>query len=67
MSGLLKIAALYGALLLGVVLALTPLLWMVSASFMPTGQANSYPPSLLPSGATLEHYRDLFTRLDLGR
>ncbi|MGH7571100.1 MAG: carbohydrate ABC transporter permease [Gemmatimonadota bacterium] len=67
MSGRLKIAALYGALLLGVVLALTPLLWMVSASFMPTGEANSYPPSLLPSGATLEHYRDLFTRLDLGR
>ncbi len=67
MSGRLKIAALYSALLLGVVLTLTPLLWMVLASFMPTGQANSYPPMLLPSGATLEHYRDLFTRLDLGR
>lgn len=67
MSGRLKIAALYSALLLGVALTLTPLLWMVLASFMPTGQANSYPPMLLPSGATLEHYRDLFTRLDLGR
>lgn len=67
MSRRLKTAALYGTLFLGVVLALTPLLWMVSASFMPTGQANSYPPSILPGEVTLEHYRDLFVRLDLGR
>ena len=67
MTWRLKTATLYGTLFLGVALALTPLLWMVSASFMPTGQASSYPPSLLPSGVTLEHYRDLFTRLDLGR
>lgn len=65
MSG--RRAALHGALVLGAVLTLAPLLWMVSASFMPTGQANSYPPALLPNGVTLEHYRDLFTRLDLGR
>jgi multiple sugar transport system permease protein len=51
----------------GALLALGPLLWMVSASFMPTGEANSYPPRLLPSHATAEHYRALFTRLDLGR
>jgi multiple sugar transport system permease protein len=62
----LKTVALYGALLLGVVLSLTPLVWMLSASFMPTGQASSYPPSFLPSAVTFEHYRDLFTRLDLG-
>ena len=67
MNARLKVALLHGALLLGVVVALTPLLWMVSASFMPTGQASSYPPSLLPSRVTFEHYRDLFTRLDLGR
>ena len=63
----LEVSALYAVLLAGVILTLTPLLWMVSASFMPTGQANSYPPSLLPSEITLEHYRDLFMRLDLGR
>jgi len=34
---------------------------------MPTGEANSYPPRLLPSHATAEHYRALFTRLDVGR
>lgn len=67
MSRRLKAATLYGALLLGVVLSLTPLVWMLSASFMPTGQASSYPPSFLPSAITFEHYRDLFTRLDLGR
>ncbi|HET6340681.1 MAG TPA: carbohydrate ABC transporter permease [Gemmatimonadota bacterium] len=67
MNRRLKTTVLYGALLLGVVLSLTPLVWMLSASFMPTGQASGYPPSFLPSAVTLEHYRDLFTRLDLGR
>ena len=34
---------------------------------MPTGEANTYPPRCFPSTPTLEHYRALFTRLDLGR
>jgi multiple sugar transport system permease protein len=58
---------LYTALVLGALVALLPMLWMVSASFMPTGEAASYPPRLLPSRPTLEHYMALFTRLDLGR
>ena len=49
------------------VLTLLPLLWMVSASFMPSGQANTFPPPLLPHGATTEHYVTLFTRLNLAR
>lgn len=49
------------------VATLAPLLWMVSASFMPEGEANTEPPRLLPSRPTLEHYKELFTRLDLGR
>ncbi len=55
--------------LLGVGAAATlfPLAWMVSASLMPTGQATSYPPRLLPSHLTFEHYATLFTRLSLGR
>ena len=57
----------HAALIVGAALTLTPLLWMVSASFMPTGQANSFPPPLLPSHATLEHYRQLFVRLNLAR
>jgi multiple sugar transport system permease protein len=59
--------ALYAALLTGAAVALGPMLWMLAASFMPAGEANSYPPRLLPSAPTLEHYRTLFTRLDLGR
>ena len=57
----------HAALVLGALLTLAPLLWMVSASFMPTGQASTYPPPLLPSAPTLSHYADLFTRLDLAR
>jgi len=33
-------------LAIGVVLTVVPLLWMVSASFMPTGEANLFPPRL---------------------
>lgn len=58
---------LHALLLAGAVLTLAPLLWMVSASFMAPGEANSFPPRLLPRVPTLEHYRDLFTRLDLAR
>jgi len=55
------------ALVLLAVLTLLPLLWMVSASFMPPGAANTLPPPLLPRHPTLEHYVALFTRLDLLR
>ncbi|HEY8483987.1 MAG TPA: carbohydrate ABC transporter permease [Longimicrobiales bacterium] len=60
-------ALLYAALLLGAALTLTPLLWMVSASLMPTGQASAYPPPFLPREVTLEHYRELFSRLNVAR
>jgi multiple sugar transport system permease protein len=54
-------------LALGAVLALLPLVWMVSASLMPAGEASTYPPRLFPRQVTLEHYVALFTRLNLGR
>ncbi len=60
-------ALLYAALGLGAVAALIPLVWMVSASLMPTGQATTYPPRFFPHGITFEHYAALFTRLSLGR
>ena len=60
-------AVVYGLLLAGMLIALVPMLWMVSASFMQTGEASTYPPHFLPRAPTLEHYRALFTRLDLGR
>ncbi len=59
--------ALYGALIAAAVLALLPMVWMVSASVMPTGMANSAPPHLFPPSVTFEHYKVLFQRLNLGR
>jgi multiple sugar transport system permease protein len=59
--------AVNGALLAAAALTLMPLLWMLSASLMPAGEATALPPRLVPSAPTLEHYRTLFTRLDLGR
>jgi multiple sugar transport system permease protein len=55
------------ALAVGALLTLAPLLWMVSASLMSAGEANRFPPPLLPARPTFQHYADLFTRLDLGR
>jgi multiple sugar transport system permease protein len=59
--------ALHATLVLGAILALFPMFWMISASLMPTGEASTYPPHVLPSRVTFEHYHTLFTRLDLGR
>ncbi len=47
--------------------ALAPLLWMVSVSLMPVGEATATPPRLLPSAVTYDHYRALFQRLPLAR
>jgi len=58
---------LHAVLILGAVLAAAPLLWIVSASLMRPGEANSSPPPLLPRHVTLEHYRALFTSLNIGR
>src|SRR5262249_24346237 len=53
---------LHAALAVIAAVTLLPLLWMVSASFMPTGEAGALPPRLLPSAPTLAHYRALFER-----
>lgn len=58
---------LHVALVLAAIFALAPMLWMLSASFMPTGTANSYPPPLIPRHPTLDHYRTLFGQLAVGR
>jgi multiple sugar transport system permease protein len=59
--------ALHALLFAGAVLAASPLLWMLSASLMAPGEANTTPPPLVPDRPTLEHYRALFTSLSLGR
>ena len=58
---------LYALLIVGAVLAIFPMVWMLSASLMPTGEASTYPPHLIPSRVTFSHYGELFTRLNLGR
>lgn len=67
MRGWWRTAALHAVLAAGAILALLPMAWMVSASFMAAGEASSFPPRFLPAEPTLEHYRALFTRLRLGR
>jgi multiple sugar transport system permease protein len=56
-----------GGLWLLAAFTLFPLLWMVSVSLMPTGESSSYPPPILPSAVTLQHYRDLFAQQNMGR
>jgi multiple sugar transport system permease protein len=58
---------LYVLLIVGAIMAMLPMVWMVSASLMPSGEASTYPPHFFPSKPTLDHYRDLFVRLNLGR
>ena len=57
----------HAVLAFGAALTLFPLLWMVSASLMPTGEATAGGFRLLSSTPTLEHYRALFARLSLAR
>lgn len=55
-----------GLLLLGSAVALFPLLWMVSVSFMRPGETGSLPPPMLPVHATLTNYRSLFLHAGMG-
>jgi multiple sugar transport system permease protein len=54
-------------LVAAVCLTIFPLAWMVMASLMPAGEASTYPMSWVPSTLSLEHYRALFSRLDIVR
>jgi multiple sugar transport system permease protein len=58
--------AVYAVLMIGAGVTLLPLLWMVSASLMPAGEATAVPPRWLPSTVTFEHYETLLARLNLG-
>ncbi|HEX3580221.1 MAG TPA: carbohydrate ABC transporter permease [Thermoanaerobaculia bacterium] len=67
MNRTLKSFLLHAALVVGAALTLFPLFWMLSASFMANGEATTFPPHLIPHAATLDQYRQLFTRLNLGQ
>ncbi|MBD9534528.1 carbohydrate ABC transporter permease [Stenotrophomonas sp. ATCM1_4] len=55
-----------GALAVLAVISLAPLAWMLSVSFMPSGQASQFPPPLLPAHATLANYHALASRTGMG-
>ena len=56
-----------GALLALAAVSLMPLLWMLSVSFMPAGEASRFPPPLLPSTATWDNYLEMFGRTGMAR
>jgi len=60
-------AVVNGALIGVSAIVLFPLLWMLSVSFMQSGEANAFPPPLLPAHATLANYQALFARAGMGR
>jgi len=59
-------AMINGLLAGGAIVALLPLLWMVSVSFMKPGEASTLPPPLWPAHATLYNYHELFVRAGMG-
>ena len=60
-------AVINGLLIGGAVVALFPLLWMLSVSFMHPGEASALPPPLLPAHAGWQNYEELFIRAGMGR
>ncbi|HEX4416610.1 MAG TPA: carbohydrate ABC transporter permease [Kofleriaceae bacterium] len=56
-----------GALIAVALVAVFPLVWMISVSVMAPGEASTSPPPLLPAAPTLASYRELFTRGHIAR
>ncbi|HEX7113623.1 MAG TPA: carbohydrate ABC transporter permease [Steroidobacter sp.] len=65
--GTVKAFLINAILIAAAVVVAFPLVWMLSVSFMQTGEASTYPPPLFPSEPTLENYRQLFARHAAGR
>jgi multiple sugar transport system permease protein len=56
--------SLYTILGLGLLVVVGPFIWMALASVKPEAEIRSVPPTWLPETATLDNFRELFTRLD---
>lgn len=67
MSPRLMKAAINGLLIGIAAIALFPLLWMLSVSFMAPGEASALPPALLPKQPSWANYQELFVRAGMGR
>lgn len=57
----------YLILIITGLITLAPFIWMVSASFMYDGHANTYPPRFIPDEVTFTQYENLFLRLNIAR
>ena len=64
---LIKKIVLYLFLILTSILTITPLLWMISASFMSDGEASVFPPKFIPDRVVLDQYENLLVRLNISR
>jgi len=58
---------LYVVLSLGLVLVLTPFVWMLLGSVKTDGELRRNPPTWWPQEATWDNFRELFTRLDFAQ
>lgn len=67
MNSRLASALVNGGLIGLAAIALFPLLWMLSVSFMTPGEAGAFPPPLIPDTPTFANYRELFERAGMGR
>ncbi|KQY46973.1 carbohydrate ABC transporter permease [Cellulomonas sp. Root137] len=54
----------YAVLGVGLVLVVTPFIWMLLGSFKSEGELRANPPTWWPQAPTLDNFRELFTRLD---
>jgi multiple sugar transport system permease protein len=55
---------LYAVLAAGLLVVVGPFLWMLLSSLKPEGEIRRRPPTWWPETFTIEHYQQLFTRLD---
>jgi multiple sugar transport system permease protein len=60
-----RTAAVYGLLLVGVIISVFPFYWIVSTSLKFSRDHFSKPPVYIPTDYTLNHYRELFDRADV--
>jgi multiple sugar transport system permease protein len=54
-------------LIVGLIVLVTPFVWMLLGSFKTTGELRQTPPTWIPEDPTLDNYRDLFDRLNFPR
>lgn len=57
----------YIILIIGAIGAMFPFYWMVSSSLKPSNEILQYPPELIPSTITLEHFIYVFNTMDVPR